>query len=177
MNIKPEYKQRIITALIAFLTVIFSVVGAMVADALTDIGEPPITISPIETPEAIVELGTTHFTDIEAEDITATDDVTIGSVLYPGFADLTISTAGQSLTPAYTAYALDSSAAISMTLTACTNEGQLLILIGDDANTITVNDSSLRSHDGAALSLGQYDVAMLVCQDTEWIQLVELATQ
>jgi cytoskeletal protein CcmA (bactofilin family) len=106
-----------------------------------------------------------------------TGNLTLGALFLPGFTDLTISVAGQVLTPTRTVYALDSGGAISMTLAAVGTEGQLLILIGDDANNITIADTNLRSHDGAALVLGQYDVAMLVYQDAEWIQLVELANQ
>lgn len=170
MNIKPEYRERLVQALIAFITVVVSITGSMIVDNLVDVTEPVPPVSPIEEP--ILALGTTHFTNLAV-----TEDITFGGILYPGFTDLTVSTAGQSLTPEYMVYALDSGGAISMTLTACTNEGQLLILIGDDANNVTINDSNLRSHDGNALVLGQYDVAMLVCQDTEWIQLVELANQ
>lgn len=99
-----------------------------------------------------------------------------GTAFKPGFADLTV-TDGTTPTISAMVTALDSAAAVTITLAACTVEGQVTVLIGDDANTVTINDTNLRSHDGAALALGQYDVAMLICQDTEWIQLIELATQ
>ena len=73
--------------------------------------------------------------------------------------------------------ALDSGGAVTITLAACTTEGEVIILIGDDTGPVVINDTNLRSHDGAALSLGAYDVALLVCQDAEWIALLELATQ
>ena len=168
MTLKPEYKQRLAQALSAFMLVVFSVVGSMVMDAITDVGEAPIEvpISPIPTPEPIIALGTTHFTDLD-----------YAGILYPGFADLTVSTAGQSLTPEYTVYALDSSGAISMTLTACSNDGQPLVLIGDDANTVTVNDSNIRTSDGNALTVGQYDIIVMMCQDTEWLEWLKIANQ
>ena len=168
MTLKPEDRKRLMDALVAFLLVIFSIAGSMVADALTDIGEElPINVSPLPAPEEPLQaLGTTHFTDLD-----------YSGLLYPGFADLTVSTAGQSLTPEYTVYALDSSGAISMTLTACSNDGQPLVLIGDDANTITVNDSNIRTSDGNALTVGQYDIIVMMCQDTEWLEWLKLANQ
>lgn len=107
---------------------------------------------------------------------TVTDALAVTGLLYPSFTNETI-TNGETVTPTYTVYALDSAGAVTMTLAASAVEGQLLILIGDDANNVTVADTNLRSHDGAALVLGQYDVAMLVYQDAEWLQLVELANQ
>ena len=174
MTIKPEHKQAFFRALVAFVTVLFSIAGSVAVDYLTAIGDIP-------PEDSIIALGTTNFTDIEAEDVTVTDDLTVtddttlSGLLLPGFADETI-TNGEVLTPTVTVYALDSAGAVTMTLAAAGTEGQLLILIGDDANNITIADTNLRSHDGAALVLGQYDIAFLVYQDSEWIQLVELAT-
>jgi len=190
MKIKPEYKEKLAQAFSALIIVIISVIMSMIGDALLEAGQPPIDTSPIATPVAIVRLGTTNFDNLELSgDLTVGDDAAIGGDLtltgafsvggltYNSFTNLTVSVAGQVLTPTYTVYALDTSGAISMTLASSATEGQLLILIGDDANTITVNDTNLRSHDGAALSIGQYDAALLVYQDAEWIQLVELASQ
>ncbi len=101
--------------------------------------------------------------------------VDLGGLFQPSFADLTLSTAGQVLTPTYTVYALDTTAAISMTLAASADEGQLLILIGDDNNTITINDTNIRTSDGNAATLGQYDVIVWVYQDSEWLQVVKTA--
>lgn len=100
----------------------------------------------------------------------------LGPLTYFGFADLTV-TDGTTPTISSMVYALDSASAVTITLAACANDGQPLILIGDDANTITINDSNIRSHDGAALTLGQYDVIFMICQDTEWLQVVELASE
>jgi len=187
MNLKPEYKEKLVQAFTAFIIVVISVIASMFADTLMEIGQPPI--SPIATPEAIVQLGTTNFDDMElsgdltvGDDLTVTDDasidgdLTLSGLTYNSFTNLTI-TNGYVLTPTKTVYALDSASAVTLTLAASASEGQPLILIGDDANNVTIADTNLRSHDGAALVLGQYDVAMLVYQDAEWIQLVELANQ
>jgi hypothetical protein len=150
----------------------------------------PLPTPPEELPDPVIALGTTHFTNVEAEDLTATDDltvtddstltddVTVGGDLtvstgfFPSFADVTV-TANYYLTPTKTIYALDSSGAVSLTLQATGTEGQILILIGDDANNVTVNDTNLRSNDGSEQVLNAYDVLMLVYQDDEWIEISE----
>ena len=101
---------------------------------------------------------------------TVADSIAITGLFYPSFADETI-TDGETLTPTVTVYALDSAGAVTMTLAASGVEGQLLILIGDDANDITINDTNIRTNDGAAQVLNQYDVLMLVYQDSEWIEI------
>jgi hypothetical protein len=145
-------------------------------------------------PDEVVELSVdTRFRSIYVdhsatigEDLTVIDDLTVdaitasgyldlGGLFKPSFADLTLSTPGQTLTPAYTVYALDTTGAISMTLAASGDEGQLLILIGDDANNITINDTNIRTSTGSALVIGQYDVVMFVYQDSEWLELLLLA--
>lgn len=103
---------------------------------------------------------------------TSMTSLTLTGVLYPSFADTTI-TDGQTLTPTKTVYALDSAAAVTMTLAASGTEGQLLILIGDDANNITIADTNVRTNDGAAQVIGQYDVIMWVYQDSEWVEVSE----
>ena len=95
-------------------------------------------------------------------------NLTLQALLLSSFANITV-TNGYTLTPTVNTYALDSAGAVTMTLAASASEGQWLILIGDDANTITINDTNLRSSDGNAITLGQYDVAILVYQDSEWL--------
>jgi hypothetical protein len=55
--------------------------------------------------------------------------------------------------------------------------GQVVWFYGDDANTVTFADTNLRSHDGAALTMGQYDLVGLIYSGAAWIQAVELANQ
>lgn len=96
----------------------------------------------------------------------------LGGLFQPSFADEEI-TDGETLTATVTVYALDSAGAVTMTLAASADEGQILILIGDDANDITIADTNLRSSDGNAIVLNQYDILMLVYQDSEWIELAK----
>jgi cytoskeletal protein CcmA (bactofilin family) len=96
--------------------------------------------------------------------------VTLQGALYSSFTDLAVSD-GDTITPTYTTYALDTSGAVTITLAASAQEGQLLVLVGDDSNTITINDTNLRSNDGSAQTLGQYDALMFVYQDSEWIEI------
>jgi hypothetical protein len=99
-------------------------------------------------------------------------DLTVSAALFnPGFADETI-TDGETLTPTVTIYALDSAGAVTVTLAASATEGQLLILIGDDANDIIIADTNIRTSTGGALTINQWDVAGFVYQDAEWIELL-----
>jgi len=99
--------------------------------------------------------------------------LTLGAAFYPSFTDLTILAGPTYITPTYMIYALDSGEAVSLTLQATGTDGQLLILIGDDANNITINDTNLRSNDGNEQVLAQYGVLMLVYQDSEWLEISE----
>lgn len=180
---KTEYKSKLLNALMALILVVLSVTGSMITDYFTSIGDLP--------PEgSIVALGTTHFTAIEAEDLTATDDLavtddstltddvaiggdlTLSGLLYPSYTNITV-TNGLLITPTYTIYTLDSAAAVTITLQATGTEHQLLLLCGDDANTITINDTNTRSNDGAAQTIGEYDCILWLYFDAEWVEISE----
>ena len=78
-------------------------------------------------------------------------------------------TAGQLIQPTKSTYILSSTGNVSMTLDACgPTTGQFIILYGDDANTITVNDTNIYTTDGNAVTLGQYDVVGWACAGTKW---------
>jgi hypothetical protein len=129
------------------------------------LGAGGCSLSPAPAPDEIEALGVTHFTGVSVDEL-----------FLPGFADETI-TDGETLTPTVTVYALDSAAAVTMTLAASASEGQPLILIGDDNNTITINTTNLRTTDGNAVTVGQYDVVMFVYQDSEWLHVAKSANQ
>ena len=99
-------------------------------------------------------------------------EIAVSGLFYPSFTNITV-TNGYTLTASYTVYAMDSASAVTLTLAASASEGQLLILIGDDANNITVADTNIRTNDGAKQVIGQYDVLMLVYQDSEWVEISE----
>lgn len=86
-----------------------------------------------------------------------------------GSSDQITGTDGQTITPTKSLYILDSATDITITLAACAHNNQPLALFGNDANTILVADSDLRSTDGAAISIGQYDLVALRCIGAEWI--------
>jgi predicted small secreted protein len=145
--------------------------------------------------EPVQELGTTHFSGMSISgnlavgtDTTLTGDLDVGGdasvtgsttlsgLLLPSSTTIT-PTAGQSITPAYELYIIGSSGAVSMTLAACSNNGQQVWFYGEDANTITVNDSNIRSTDGNAVTFGQYDVVGFMCAKTEWNHIAKSANQ
>jgi len=148
-----------------------------------------VPAEPLEI-QTMVE-GDTNFTNVVASgDITAGDDLSVGDdatvtgdltvsgststagLLYPSFADETI-TDGETLTPTVTVYNLDSGGAVTMTLAACSTDGQPLILVGDDANNILIADTNVRTNDGGTQTIGQYDMITWICIDTEWVELSE----
>lgn len=108
------------------------------------------------------------------DDLVVTDDTTLTSITTFAATNLTV-TNGLTHTVTHTSYHLDSAGAVTMTLNACAANGQLLLLFGDDANNIIIADTNVRTSTGNALTLGQYDVAVFVCFDTEWIEYLLLA--
>lgn len=162
---------------------------------------------PIPAPpgDEIVALGTTHFTNVEAEDITATDDLVVtddstltddvsvgGDLSVTGATALTgnVTAAGSNtldlvifehtaltattttITPTHTFYSLDTAAAVTITLAASGTEGQLLILINDDANATIIADTNLVSADGNAITMTNADdMAILIYQDDKWHEI------
>lgn len=108
--------------------------------------------------------------------LTLADALTLSAgALSLSFADLAL-TDGDTITPTYTVYALDTSGAVTITLAASANEGQLLILINDDANATIIADTNVRTNSGAALTMaGANDIIVFIYQDAEWNELLSIA--
>jgi hypothetical protein len=101
--------------------------------------------------------------------------VTLAGLLRTSFADLAVSD-GDTITPTVTTYALDTSGAVTVTLAASAAEGQLLVLINDDANATIIADTNIRTSTGAALTMaGAYDILVFIYQDSEWLELLAIA--
>jgi len=99
-------------------------------------------------------------------------DLDIAGLLQPSFADLTVSD-GDTITPTVTVYSLDTSGAVTITLAASADEGQLLVLINDDANATIIADTNLASSDGNAITLtAADDIAVFIYQDAVWHELL-----
>jgi hypothetical protein len=99
-----------------------------------------------------------------------------GEVVY-GATPVTL-TAGLTVNPASSYYVVSSSAAVSMTLgTTGATAGQLVFLYGDDANTVTVNDTNILTTDGNAVTFGQYDIVGFLFNGTSWVHLWKSANQ
>jgi hypothetical protein len=125
--------------------------------------------------------------NLEADGNTRLDgDVTLGvgdltmsnGHIYKEFEDLTV-TDGETITPTDQAdvIALDTGGEVTITIAACTTDGHELTLIGDDNNTINIAATNLRTTDGNALDMDQYDVVKMICQDTEWMLMLESNNQ
>jgi len=117
---------------------------------------------------AVVQTGDLALTG----DVALTGGLDLSGLLQTSFADLTVSD-GDTITPTVTTYALDTSGAVTVTLAASADEGQLLILINDDANAVIIADTNLRSSDGNAITLtAANDIAVFIYQDAEWNELL-----
>ncbi len=114
--------------------------------------------------------------DVQSGATMTVADISLTGLLKPGFVNVTV-TNGLVITPAYTIYALDSTGAVTLTLAAVGTEGQLIYLIGDDANTVTVADTNIRTSDGNKIAIGQYDTVAFIFQDSEWLELSLSANQ
>lgn len=175
-----------------YLVAIVAVVLSVIAGGL---GVMYPLSQPAQPPGQVVQLGTTNFDSMDLTSnlsvggnstvtgnesvggtLAVTGNSTFSGVVIPSSTTIT-PTAGQSVTPAYGLYIIGSSGAVSMTLAACTNTGQVVYFYGEDANTITINDTNIRSTDGNAITFGQYDVVELMCAETEWNHVAKSANQ
>lgn len=98
MNLKPEYKQRLAQALLAFILIILSVLGSIVTDSLTDWGESPLptaipanaaaaqTLIPCTLRDPEFKYGLTHW-EIDINN-TAAPDATTGYLAAPSLRNL-----------------------------------------------------------------------------------------
>lgn len=190
MNLTAKQKQWI-----AWLITVMVIAGISTFFGVNyPIPQPPVFT---EVDDEIVALGTTNFTNISVEDATVTDDLAVtddtsvggdftvtgnttatGNVTHSAltiFSSTTITvTDGQHITPTiYTGYRLNAAGAVTITLAACSNDFQPLLLYGEDNQTILVADSNIRTNDGAAQSIGQYDLITWMCIDEDWVEVSE----
>ncbi len=119
-------------------------------------------------PPRVESRGVTGFDDLEIDDVTSTGKLIQGSTA------VTL-TAGLTITPATNVYLISSSGAVSMTLAAPAATGQLLYLYGDDANTVTVNDTNIYTTDGNAVTFGQYDLVEFISVGGKWVHVAKSA--
>jgi hypothetical protein len=160
----------------AILTVILTAVLALLAVYGYDVKviQPREAVLNLPSAPAIAQRGMTNFNDLQVDGVTTTGGVTVGGPLIQGTKALTL-TAGLQIAPAYSMYLVSSTGAVSMTLAAPSAPGQVLYLYGDDANTITVNDTNIRSTDGNAVTIGQYDIVEFMSSGAEWIHVAKSA--
>lgn len=148
-----------------------SVTGdAAVTGALTLTGAPTIGGALTLNDNATID-GTLAVTGAStlSNDVTLSESIIFASTAFTP-------TAGQELTVDAGYYVINSSGNVSMTLaTTGAVTGQIVILYGDDANTVTINDTNVLTSSGSALSLGQYDVVAFLWNGAKWVELFLLA--
>jgi hypothetical protein len=149
--------------------------GVVTADDLTAVDDVTAGDDVISTDDVTAGDDLISTDDVTAgDDLAVTDDTTLSGLLNLGATTLTVADAS-TITPASSFYHLDSAGAVGTTLAACSVDGQLLVLFGDDANNITIADTNVRTSTGNAVVMGQYDVTVWICETTEWIQLLLIA--
>jgi len=194
MNLTEKQKQWIAWVAVALVMAIISTFFGV----NYPIPEPPIFESPMD--DEVIAMGTTHFTNISAEDITATDDLTvtddasIGDALSVTGATTLASTvtlsdgdlvvADDLRVTAQTAISVTNGAVFTPTGTyqpiksagtvtptvAVGTAGDLLVLINTSNTTINIADSGTMML-SSAVALGQYDSLTLWCDGTNWIEI------
>ena len=156
-------------------------------------------VPPAAEDTQIVELGTTHFTNLQAEDVISTDDVTVGDDLsvtddatisddltadvitatgdLVGSSDLRFvaqtsitATNGNPITATGTYQPLTAAGTVTPTLAVGT-AGDLLVLINAGSNNIVFEDAGTLKLTNDPITLGQYDSLTLWCDGTNWIQV------
>lgn len=188
MNLTDNQKQWIAFLAITLLTAATSIFLGV---------NYPLPQPPLSVPDEITILGTTHFTNISVEDATVTDDLAVtddasvggdftltgafaatGNVTHNAltiFSSTTVTvTDGQTITPTiYSGYRLNAAGAVTITLAACSNDFQPLFLYGEDAQTVTIADTNVRTNDGGVQAIGQYDLITWMCIDEDWVEVSE----
>lgn len=189
MDAKTKRGFYILAAIAVALSLVAGGLGIMYPQS-----QPPASAN-------IVQLGTTNFDDLAvggtlavtgnstmagtlgvtgnttlSGDLAVTGDATMSGAVIQSSTTVT-PTAGQTITPTVGLYIIGSSGAVSITLPACTDTGQMVSFYGEDANTVTINDSNIRSTDGNAITFGQYDVVQLLCAEAEWNHVSKSANQ
>lgn len=170
-------KQTTVTGLTILCLLVGLLVGACTAPRIvqTHQDETGIPEPAMQTRGSANLDGITHFNNLSTTDLSATGTATLADLTVGGVAvldDIVLNLAADAtLTPAASLYHVNATKAVTITLAACTTNGQLLYLFGDDNQTVTIADSHIRTTTGSALSLGQYDLAAFMCLDTEWIEL------
>ena len=145
-------------------------------------------------------MGTTHFSNLETEDLAVTDDLTVtgdatvggtfeatGATTLTGAvglsAGLTVATIGNFtaataisctnggyITATGTYQPLTSAGNVGLSSVAIGTAGDLLVLINSANTTITISDTSTTMLTGD-IALGQYDSLTLWCDGTNWLQI------
>ncbi len=185
-NPKPKITSKDLRIWVVTFLAILSILGSYYfpqfpIKQVTDIVSTAIpTFIPEET---IVPQGISAYTNLTDLVLSGTLAVT-GASTFTGAttSGITILTAtaltpatGSTLTPTASFYIIHTTGNITMTLGTTATAGQVIYLYGDDANTITINDTNILTHDGAALSIGQYDMVGMIYMGTKWVQFFEVA--
>jgi hypothetical protein len=134
------------------------------------------TVGGLYLADAPMAQGATNFDSLVlSSDLTVGGNATIAGTTVNTVSSITPAN-GSTLTVSSAFYQVNSSGNVTITLgTTGAVSGQIVYLYGDDANTVLIADTNVRTSSGGALSLGQYDIAGFIFNGTDWIELFLLA--
>ncbi len=103
--------------------------------------------------------------------VTANSDLIVDDVFNIDDTAYTLS-GTQTLTPTASYYAINAGGILTLTLgTSGVAAGDILIISNASANNVNIPHTNMFSSTGAALDLGQYDVAAFLFDGTRWLEL------
>lgn len=119
--------------------------------------------------------GTANLDVVDIDDtLSVAGNATLAALFIQSTTTVTV-TDGLTITPTTSLQIWDAAGAVTITLAACSNNGQLLYTYGNDAQTITIADTNVLTTDGNAATLGQYDIIEWMCIGTKWVHIAKSA--
>lgn len=160
MKLTPQHREKLAWIIIAIVSLIISITLGVNYPLAPEQQAPQADAPP--APDAIVELGVTHFTSLNVAE----------TMSYAPLGSTLVST--QTLTPAATFYEFAPATVLTLTLaTGSATVGDLLIL----QNTVSTNTVILdtgATGGGSNITLGLNDLALFIFTNTKWVEIVSI---
>lgn len=123
----------------------------------------------INAPLPEIAGGTSHFSNLSATDITATDDATLDQLVFPASTSFAVTNL-ISITPTATYMVITATAACSPLGIVAGDAGDILILTNESANAVTITDTGVIMLN-TNRAIGQYDTLWLLSDGTNWLEM------
>ncbi len=155
--------NTVVTGTLA-VTGISTLTGALAANGGLSVDSPAFTVA---NGTGAIATGST---------LSVGSDATLQESLIISQTTITLVNGNNNLTVDVSMYTIDASTAASITLTTTgAVPGQVVFFYGQDAQTITFNNTNVKTSSGAAVTIGQFDVIAWLFDGTYWIELLLIA--